>query len=149
MEKSNWYNLDFVDAHSITQARDSSLNCVIKRSLKQRLDVSKTFVLVVGANTNSVRAGQCTYCSGYRSYWSSASCSHGYSVDNRSYIEYECQKAKEAGIKIVVLYNYYSVDKSKCPEILRDASIHLPMYYHGIDGKSYWNYTAIKEAICG
>lgn len=149
-KNSDWYNLDFVDAHSITQARDSSLNCSIKRSLKERLDVSKTFVLVVGANTSSVRAGQCAYCSGYRSfYYSSPSCSHNYTIDNRSYIEYECEKAKEAGINIVVLYNYLTVDRSKCPESIRYVGTHLPMMYRGINGQIYWNYSSIKDAICG
>lgn len=50
-KNSGYLNFDFVDAHSLTQARDTSLNCSIKRSLKERLDASKTFVLVVGANT--------------------------------------------------------------------------------------------------
>ena len=149
-KKSNWYTLDFVDAHSLMQARDSSLNCSIKRSLKERLDVSKTFVLVVGKNTNSVRAGQCAYCPGYRTYYYSLpSCSHNNSIDNRSYIEYECEKAKEAGIKIVVLYNSLTVDKTKCPEIIRNVGTHLPMMYCGIGGQRYWNYSSIKDAICG
>ena len=32
----------------LTQARDTSLPCSIKKSLKVRLDASKTFVLIVG-----------------------------------------------------------------------------------------------------
>lgn len=148
-KKSDWYTLDFVDAHSLTQARDSSLKCSIKRSLKERLDVSKTFVLVVGANTNSVRAGQCAYCPGYRTYYSYPLCSHNNSIDNRSYIEYECEKAKEAGIRIVVLYNSLTVDKTKCPEVIRNMGTHLPMMYRGMDGQRYWNYQPIKDAICG
>lgn len=51
MEKSNYWSLDFHDAHDLTQARDSSLNCSIKSSLATRLDVSKTFVLIVGNTT--------------------------------------------------------------------------------------------------
>ena len=49
-KNSGYFSFDFVDAHSFTQARDTSLNCSIKKSLKERLDASKTFVLVVGAN---------------------------------------------------------------------------------------------------
>lgn len=45
-KKSNYWSLDFHDAHDLTQARDSSLNCSIKSSLATRLDVSKTFVLI-------------------------------------------------------------------------------------------------------
>ena len=56
-KNSGYLNFDFVDAHSLTQARDTSLNCSIKRSLKERLDAYKTFVLVVGANTKDLRAG--------------------------------------------------------------------------------------------
>ena len=43
---------DFNDAHELTQAQDSSLPCSIKSSLKQRMDISKTFVLIVGNHTN-------------------------------------------------------------------------------------------------
>lgn len=142
---SDWRTLDFVDAHEYTQARDSSLNCSIKRSLKTRLDVSKTFVLVVGANTRTNRAGSCKYCSNYSSYYSS--CRSGYGVDYRSYVEYECEQAVKAGMKIVVIYNSTRVDKSKCPDVLQSVGTHLPMMY--ISGTSrYWNYTAIKNAIC-
>ena len=51
-KNSNYWGLDFHDAHDLTQARDSSLNCSIKSSLATRLDVSKTFVLIVGNKTN-------------------------------------------------------------------------------------------------
>lgn len=45
--------LSFTNAHDLMQARDSSLNCSIKNSLKERMDASKTFVLIVGSNTTS------------------------------------------------------------------------------------------------
>ena len=61
-KKSNYWSLDFHDAHDLTQARDSSLNCSIKSSLATRLDVSKTFVLIVGNTTKTVRSGSCQYC---------------------------------------------------------------------------------------
>ena len=54
---SDRWALHFVDAHDLTQARDSSLPCSIKRSLAQRLDASKTFVLVVGSQTNALTKG--------------------------------------------------------------------------------------------
>ena len=111
---SNYWSLSFTNAHDLTQAKDSSLNCTIKRSLKTRLDASKTFVLVVGEKTNSVTAGGCQLCGSYNSWTSS--CAKGYSVDYRSYFKYECDKAAEAGIKIVVLYNSTYVSKSKCPD---------------------------------
>ena len=59
---SNYWSLSFTDAHDLTQARDGSLNCSIKASLGTRLDASKTFVLIVGENTRTVRSGSCQYC---------------------------------------------------------------------------------------
>ena len=47
-------NLDFHDAHELTQARDTSLPCSIKSSLKTRMDVSKTFVMIVGPGTGDI-----------------------------------------------------------------------------------------------
>ena len=43
---SKYWSLSFTDAHDLTKAKDSSLNCTIKRSLKVRMDASKTFVLI-------------------------------------------------------------------------------------------------------
>ena len=54
---SSYYKLSFSDAHDLKQASDTSLNCSIKRSLAQRMDYSKTFVLIVGNNTKNLRAG--------------------------------------------------------------------------------------------
>lgn len=142
---SDYWNLSFVDAHELTQARDSSLNCTIKRSLKERMDSSKTFVLVVGNQTNTITAGGCKFCGSYNS-WSSY-CAKGYSIDYRSYIKYECDKAVEASIKLVILYNSTKIEKSKCPESIRNLGTHINMMYVGTDGKTYWNYTKIKDAI--
>lgn len=44
--------IHFTNAHDLTQARDSSLNCSIKQSLKTRLDASKRFILIVGDKTD-------------------------------------------------------------------------------------------------
>ena len=144
--ESDYYNLHFLDAHKEKQSRDSSKYCSIKKSLKDRMDISKTFVLVVGANTNSITKGSCKYCDRYSSWYEK--CLGGYSADFRSYIKYECDKAIEAGIRVVVIYNYANVDKSKCPESVRYIGTHLPFYYYK-DGKCYYNYTQIKKAIMG
>lgn len=142
---SNYWSLSFINAHDLTQSKDSSLNCTIKRSLKIRMDASKTFVLIVGDKTNTVTAGGCQLCGSYNS-WTST-CAKGYTVDYRSYIRYECDKAAEAGIKIVVLYNSTYVAKSKCPESVRNIGIHVAMVYKGTDGKYYWNYNAVKKVL--
>lgn len=138
------WSLSFTDAHQVTQARDSSLNCSIKSSLATRLNESKTFILIVGSNTKSVRSGGCQYCSSYIS--SSFSCSRGYSVSFNSYIEYECQKAVNDGLKIVVLYKAASVDKSKCPDIIKNIGTHASMLNY-IDNRYYWDYQTVKNAI--
>lgn len=49
--------------------------------------------------------------------------------------------------KIVIIYNYANVDKSKCPDCIKNYGKHIVMYYHGQDGKDYWNYSEIKEAL--
>ena len=137
--------LSFSDAHQLTQARDTSLPCSIKKSLAERLDASKTFLLVVGEKTTSVTKGSCQYCHSYSAYW--GRCSKYYSTDMRSFIQYECEKAVRDGLNIIVVYNFEKVMKLKCPEILRNKGNHINGYYKGNDGKYYWNYQAIKDAI--
>lgn len=141
---SEKFNLSFTDAHSLTQARDSSLNCSIKSSLAIRLDASKTFVLIVGNNTKNVRSGSCQYCDSKNS-WTGA-CAKGYSVDNRSYIEYECEKAVRDELNIVVLYNAATVNKTKCPEAVKNIGTHKAMWYNK-NGINYWDYQAVKLAL--
>lgn len=144
-KESNRWSLDFYDAHSMKQARDTSLPCSIKRSLKDRLDVSKLFVLIVGDHTDTITKGSCQFCGSYNSY--RGYCARGYYSDYRSFVKYECDKAVEDGISIVVLYNGTIVDRTKCPSAVRYKGIHLPMLYWGTDGQLYWNYTKIKDAL--
>ncbi len=141
---NNFWSLSFTDAHDLTQARDGSLNCSIKSSLATRLDSSKTFVLIVGANTKTARNGGCQYCASYNSW--TRNCARGMNVDYRSYIEYECEKAIRDGLKIVVLYNAASVDKTKCPEVIKNVGTHKAMCYYE-DGQYYWDYKTVKDAI--
>ena len=141
---SNYWSLHFIDAHDLTQARDGSLNCSIKSSLQKRLDISKCFVLIVGAQTSSLRSGSCQYCASYNS--SNHSCARGHFVDYRSYIEYECDRAVAAGIKIVVLYNYARVYKDKCPIAVRDKGQHVAMRTY-VDGVYHFDYQAVKIAL--
>ena len=144
-KKGNRWSLDFHDAHELTQARDSSLPCTIKASLKSRMDVSKTFVLIVGNHTDTVTKGGCHLCGSYNNYI--GYCAKGRSVDNRSYIKFECDKAVEAGIKIIVLYNDIRIDKTKCPLAVRNIGKHVAMVYKGLDNRYYWNYNAVKKAL--
>lgn len=134
---SNYWGLSFNDAHEITQSSDSSQNCSIKASLRRRLDVSKTFVLIVGNGTKTRRAGECNYC------YKTKDCG---SSSNKSFIEYECDKAFRDGIRIVVLYKSEMVDRNKCPDVLREVGVHVAMCYRE-NGQLYWDYQSVKNAI--
>lgn len=54
--------------------------------------------------------------------------------------------AVKAEIDIVVLYNYTYVAKSKCPDVVKNIGKHIAMRYIR-DGKEYWDYQSIKNAI--
>jgi len=138
------WSLSFTDAHDLTSARDGSLNCSIKASLATRMDASKTFVLIVGSGTKSRKAGECTYCSNV----DNGVCTTGHTISNDSFIEYECKKAvrDRESIKLVILYNAATVDKSKCPDSIKDYGTHAPMQKMK-DGTHYWDYQSVKTAL--
>lgn len=145
--KNNRYlNFDFLDAHELRDARDTSLVCSIKKSLKERLDRSKNFVLIVGNHTTSLTRGSCAYCDSYISHW--VSCSRGNSISFESFIEYECRQALEAEMNIIVLYNSQTVDRSKCPSSIRYKGYHMPMHkYDYMKRELTWDYNGIKTAF--
>ena len=141
--ESEYWSLSFPDAHELTQARDTSKACSVKRSLHARLDASKTFVLIVGKQTASLRKGSCQYCSSYTGW-----CRRGYSTSTKSFIEYECEYAVNNGLKIVVLYNMSKLDRSLCPEAVRWEGKHLSAWrYDSVSQKYRWDYQSIKDAI--
>lgn len=154
--KNNHLALSFVNVHEVTQSSDSTLNCNIKRSLRKRLKITKTFVLIVGEKTFSLRSGACYLCSKYNNGidWLGISpyCNNRGNVDNRSYIQYECEMALKdyyAGDlkNIVVIYNgLTSPDYNKCPSAFHHVGTHI-----GSDviegGIRKWAYTRIKNAI--
>lgn len=144
--QSNYWGLHFTDAHDLRHARDTSLQCSIKKSLKERLDVSKTFVLIVGKQTALLTKGSCRYCDHYDSR--NANCDKGHPTDRRSYVRYECETAyRSKTIKIVVLYNSTAIERNRCPEILRNIGTHQAMLEWGSGKYKRWNYQAIKKAL--
>lgn len=136
--------LSFTDAHELQQSRDTSLPCSIKNSLRERMNYSKQFILIVGEHTNSVTKGGCQYCGSYNSW--SKSCARGHSVDYDSYVEYECHQAVNAGIDVVVLYKATTVDRSKCPLEVRYTGTHTAMKKWE-NGSLRWDYQAVKKAL--
>lgn len=141
---SCYWSLSFTDAHELQSSNDTSLYCSIKSSLKMRMDHSKTFVLIVGSHTKSITKGGCQNCNSYNGY--GQYCARGHSVDYRSYIEYECDKAVEAKIKIIVLYKSTMVHRNSCPEAIKNLGLHVAMLYSK-DEDLYWNYNAVKRAF--
>ena len=141
---SDYLSLSFTDAHDLQQSRDSSLPCSIKSSLKERMDCSKRFVLIVGDHTATVTKGGCQFCESYNSH--TYNCARYHSVDCRSYIDYECDEAVKAGIEIVVLYNSTVVNKSKCPVAVRDKGKHVSMQRFENGGRR-WDYGAVRGAL--
>lgn len=137
--------ITFLDAHEIQQSYDSSLACSIKKSLKHRLDNSYKFVLIVGNHTNTVSKGGCQFCDSYNSYLKY--CAKGYSVDYRSFIQFECDNARNLGLDIVVLHKNIVVDRNLCPEAVRRTGSHYAVVCRGADGQFYWNDNAIIQAM--
>ncbi len=43
-------------------------------------------------------------------------------------------------------YNDTIIDKSKCPEAVRNTGTHATMIYSK-DGKKYWDYQSVKNAL--
>ena len=141
---SKYRGLSFTDAHDLQQSRDTSLPCSVKSSLKERMNHSKRFVLIVGSHTATIAKGGCQYCRDYDSRTNCCDWSH--SVDYRSYVKYECDKALEAGIDIVVLYNAACVNRTKCPDAVKYEGRHVPMKQWK-DGKLLWDYQSVKRAF--
>lgn len=144
-EGSSW-SLSFSDAHELAQSRDTSLPCSIKRSLKERLDASWTFVLVVGDKTSSLTRGGCRNC---RSYSICGHCHRSGRIDHRSFIDYECEYAERNRLRIVVIYNGCEVDREKCPVSVRYLGTHIPA--QRCDGSIWrcWDIDGISRAING
>ncbi len=155
-EGDKW-NLHFVDAHGFKQCYDSSMPCTIKNSLSERMGRSKTFVLIVGNNTKTTRKGSCFYhnCGNkwYNSFLGQYTCQvSGKTYSTESFIDYECRLAYNAWrsglMKIVVLYNAASKDKSKCPDILRNIGTHAEMKsYNAYYGRYMYDYQKVRKAI--
>src|SRR5690606_37886572 len=95
------FNFNFKNAHEITQARDSSTEETIKRSLRLRLRASDILIVLVGESTKNL----------YK------------------YVRWEIEVAIELGLAIIVvnLNGKKQLDHERCPAILRNISaIHIP-----------------------
>lgn len=155
-EGDKW-KLHFSDAHKNKQCYDTSMPCTIKSSLLSRMNGAKTFVLIVGDQTVTVRKGSCAYqdCLNKQfDYWQNKHVCNvaGKTYSTQSFIEHECELAYKAWLKgemkIVVLYNAASVNKKKCPEILRCIGQHIAMKsYNSYSGKYSFDYQKVKSIV--
>lgn len=147
--ESDYWGLHFQDAHDLTQSRDTSKACSIKKSLRRRLDCSKIFVLIVGDKTTSIMKGACWYCPSYIAR--TESCAMGEWVDDRSFVEFECHYAwlHDDEMRVVVLYNDVVVNREKCPADLYSVGKHIAARHFDSAGNRTWDYQAVKKAMEG
>lgn len=94
------HEFTFNDAHALTQARDTSSEETIKRSLRERLKNSKALVVLVGKNTKNL----------YK------------------FVRWEIEQAIAMGLPIIVvnINKKRSMDNDLCPPILRTTlAVHI------------------------
>ena len=99
-KQSDNVSFDFLSAHDLNSARDSSLEQTIKNHLAERLRNSKVFVLLVGESTRYL----------YK------------------FVRWEIEQAikREMPIIAVNLNGKRSMDKDRCPPLLANAlAIHV------------------------
>ncbi len=95
------FDFTFKNAHDLMQARDSSTEATIKRSLRTRLKASDVLVVLVGESTKNL----------YK------------------FVRWEIEVAIELGLSIIVvnLDKKRTINLDLCPPILRNKlAIHVP-----------------------
>jgi hypothetical protein len=95
------FDFTFINAHDITQARDTSTEDTIKRSLRTRLNASDIFIVLIGKSTQNL----------YK------------------FVRWEIEVAIEIGLPVIAvnLDGRRSINTDLCPPILRNKlAIHVP-----------------------
>lgn len=94
-------DFDFNNAHDLTTIREDSGEEAIKRSLRERMNNSKIFVLLIGENTMYLR----------------------------KYVPYEIEIAQRANLPFIVvnLNGKRQIDWARCPASVENAlAMHVP-----------------------
>lgn len=94
-------NFDFNNAHDLNTVKDGTSEATIKAKLRERMNVAKLFVLLVGTNTKF----------------------------HHKFVTWEIELALEAGIPIIVcnVNGKKGFDESLCPSVLKEQlAIHVP-----------------------
>ena len=90
-------DFNFFNAHDISQARDTSLESTIKRSLRERLLNSRIFVILIGERTRYLT----------------------------KFVRWEMEQAISLGLPIigVNLNGFRQQDSDRCPPIIKDELV--------------------------
>jgi hypothetical protein len=119
---------NFHDAHTLKQARDTSTEESIKRSLRERMNNSKVFVLLVGQNTKNL----------YR------------------FVRWEIDLALSMNLPVIVvnLNQRRSHDDLLCPPLLRKAlAIHIAyspkIMQFALEAWEYWHHKHQRDGKTG
>ena len=127
-KQSDNSEFNFYNAHDIKQARDSSSEETIKRSLRARMDSSKVFIILVGESTKNL----------YR------------------YVRWEIELALSKGLPIIVvnLDKKRSINNEVCPPILRnELAIHISfnskIIQFALENWGESHYSKIKDGASG
>ncbi|MDR0644746.1 MAG: TIR domain-containing protein [Treponema sp.] len=123
-------DFNFYDAHDLNTALDTSSEETIKRRLRERMENSKIFVLLVGNNTKNLR---------------------------KPYVRYEIDHAinyYKIPIVVVNLNGLKECDSNLCPPAARDAlSIHIPfgqkILQYALDNWTSEHYTHVNKGENG
>jgi hypothetical protein len=94
------FDFNFKNAHDLSQARDSSSEETIKRSLRYRLNSSDILIVLLGESTKNLF----------------------------KFVRWEIEVATELSLPIIAvnLNGLRTIDSERCPAILRDnSSIHV------------------------
>ena len=103
------FDFTFYDAHDLRQARDSSSEETIKRSLRERLKNSREFIVLIGENTKNLF----------------------------QFVRWEMEVALNLDIPIigVNLNRKNGLDSDRCPAIIRDELVVYVPY--GVESINY------------
>lgn len=127
-KQSDYSNFDFYDAHDLNNLRNWSNENTIKQRLRERLNNTKIFVLLIGESTRF----------------------------HYKFVKWEIEQAIKLNLPIVCvnLNGNRSIDTERCPPILRNQlAIHISfkskIIETALDNWGYWHYEHQKNGKTG
>ena len=104
------------DSSNILEDMESEWSCFVRETLKEKIQKTDIFLLIMGEQTNLVQDGSCFFCENYRGF--SGVCAHGRTADTRGIIEFQCDMAREFQKKIVVVDATKPIDRGEFFKLL-------------------------------